>query len=333
MNFDKLNEADVREEIIAPLIRELGYRSDSTNNVLRELPLRYPLIFFGRKDKKKDQTLRGKADYVLEAARLVRWVIEAKSPAAAISQDDIEQAYTYANHAEVRAIYFILCNGRELIAFQTNLGPNVAPLLKVTYEEMMSEQGRGTLNNLLSPDSILRSHKMQEVDVGVPIGPRLRSFVQISGGFIAYTETVPGIPVLLAMQIAVIGGSVQRAEDGSLIALIESRAPIRTIDDFLKKNKLTTIELRSQEKALSVDKAHPTIFRCKTGTTFAAGDVLCNVETWEDFVLPFNLHMEIDFEAKVVLEGERLCGAIMLISKMDGKIILEGKGNVCVNLS
>jgi predicted type IV restriction endonuclease len=151
MNFDKLNEADVREEIIAPLVRQLGYRSDSENNVLRELPLRYPSVFFGRKSQKKDQLLRGKADYVLEAGRRVRWVIEAKSPAAGISDDDVEQAYSYAVHAEVRAVYFVLCNGREFIIFQTNMGPGVSPLLKLSYDQLVSAEGVRVLENLLSP--------------------------------------------------------------------------------------------------------------------------------------------------------------------------------------
>ena len=89
--FDELNEADVREEILAPLLRALGYRSGTDANVIREQSLRYPRIFLGRKDAAKDPELRSKADYILEVKRLVRWVIEAKAPSAAIS--DQERGY------------------------------------------------------------------------------------------------------------------------------------------------------------------------------------------------------------------------------------------------
>ena len=42
MNFEELSAADVREEIIAPLLRGLGYRSGSQHNVIRNQSLRYP---------------------------------------------------------------------------------------------------------------------------------------------------------------------------------------------------------------------------------------------------------------------------------------------------
>lgn len=90
IDFTRLNETDVREEIIAPLIRELGYRSSTEHNVLREQSLRYPRLSLGRKDTRKDPLLRGKADYILEAGGLVRWVIEAKAPTCDIDIDEIE---------------------------------------------------------------------------------------------------------------------------------------------------------------------------------------------------------------------------------------------------
>ena len=38
--------------------------------------------------------------------------------------DVIEQAGTYSNHPEVRAIYFVISNGRTLTVFRTTDGPN-----------------------------------------------------------------------------------------------------------------------------------------------------------------------------------------------------------------
>src|SRR5260370_1192102 len=64
--FAALNETDVREEIIAPLLRRLDYRSGSHNNIIREQFLRYPKLSLGRKVPHRDPELRGKADYILE---------------------------------------------------------------------------------------------------------------------------------------------------------------------------------------------------------------------------------------------------------------------------
>ncbi len=134
--FEKLNEADIREEVIAPLLRLLGYQSGTANNIIREQSLRYPRLFLGRKDPKKDPELRGKADYILEVGGRLRWVVEAKSPEVAIDIDAIEQAWTYSNHPEVRAIYFAVSNGRRITVFRTADGPNAGPVLSLAYEEL-----------------------------------------------------------------------------------------------------------------------------------------------------------------------------------------------------
>ena len=103
LNFEGMNETDVREEFVTPLLRSLGYRSGGTHNVIRELSLRYPRDSLGRK-KPTDPLLRGKADYICEADRRIRWVVEAKAPEEDLGSDDVEQAYTYARHPEVRAV-------------------------------------------------------------------------------------------------------------------------------------------------------------------------------------------------------------------------------------
>ena len=108
IEFDSLNEADVREEIISPLLRKMGYRSGTTNNIIREQSLRYPKVSMGRKKRDKDPLLRGFADYIVEVKGSVRWTIEAKPPQVNIGPDDIGRAYTYANHPEVRAV-LLLC--------------------------------------------------------------------------------------------------------------------------------------------------------------------------------------------------------------------------------
>ena len=171
LNFHNLNETDIREEVITPLVRALGYRSGTKNNIIREQSLRYPRIFLGRKKKNKDPVLRGIADYILEVDNSVRWVIEAKAPDVEIDLDSIEQAYTYANHPEVRAVYFVLSNGKHLNVYHTHSAPGSDPLLSITYEEFNDKFQ--IISNVLSPESIKRDFPKVECDLGnLRLSPR-----------------------------------------------------------------------------------------------------------------------------------------------------------------
>ena len=126
----------------------------------------------GRKNPKKDPELRGKADYVLEVDRRLRWVIEAKPPISAIGVNDIEQAWSYASHPEVRAIYFVVCNGHRLVVYMTTNGPEAGAVLSLSYDEFDSEFAR--LENVLGPEALQRDFSDTQPDVGPPIAPGLR---------------------------------------------------------------------------------------------------------------------------------------------------------------
>jgi hypothetical protein len=180
---------------------------------------------------------------------------------------------------------------------------------------------------------MLRDHGMRTVDVGIPLGVGLRSFARVSGGFIEYHTVKPENPALTQMNISITGGSIQRAEDGSLIALIESRSPMRTINEFLAKNKLTVIEVKSQDKFLSTDPSSPSLFYSRVKTIFPAGDLLLDVSSWKEVVIPFDLHVEIDFEAVVVLNGESVEGEVRLTSRFDSGFALQAQGSVRILLS
>ena len=52
--FERMGESDVREEVLAPLSRALGYRTGGEHDVIRELSLRYPKFFLGRNSPAKD---------------------------------------------------------------------------------------------------------------------------------------------------------------------------------------------------------------------------------------------------------------------------------------
>src|ERR1019366_7057595 len=63
-DFSSMNETDVREMIVRPLIESLGYRYGTEANIRTEQTLRYGMAFLGRKNPKRDPDLVGRADYI-----------------------------------------------------------------------------------------------------------------------------------------------------------------------------------------------------------------------------------------------------------------------------
>ena len=333
MDFDKLNETDVREEILSPWLRELGYRSTSENNILREQSLRYPRFFLGRKNLSRDPLLRGKADYILEAGRRVRWVIEAKAPSCALEANDVEQAWTYANHPEVRAVYFCLCNGKQFVVYQTNAGPDVAPVLSMTHEELLDSTGWSRVVNLLSPAAVLRDWPHIELDNRPALGPNLRSLVRVTGGWINYGRSSLDVPAMTQLQASVIGGAIERDEAGRMVALIETRAPLRQIQAVVEKLGLTQFEMISEDTVLSTDPSRPSIFKFSGETTFPAGEEMLDVATWKSVVLPENIQATVSVTARAVLTGSRLSGAIENRTVFNSSIPASFEGGFELHLS
>jgi hypothetical protein len=307
INFEQLNETDVREEILAPLLRRLGYRSGTINNVIREQSLRYPKIFLGRKDPKRDPELRGKADYICEADGKVRWTIEAKSPAIKVAIDDIEQAYSYSNHPEVRAVYFCISNGHEFRVYQTNLSPQSPPLLSILYEEF--NEKFDVIKNLLSPAAICLDWPAQTVDFGKPIGPGLRSVARITGGYIQYVSNTLDLAPLKGLTDAITGGAVERNENSQLVAFIEIRSPYAQLQRFNERLGLSRLELISSDTAISIDRNKPTIFSLSQRTHFSAGEKLFNLQTWSEITLPFNMVCDATTSGQGILVGQNFKGA------------------------
>lgn len=304
--FEEFNETDVREEIIAPLLRRLGYSSGTNNNIIREQSLRYQKSFLGRKNASKDPDLRGVADYILEANRLVRWVIEAKAPAVSIGPDEIEQAWSYANHPEVRAVYFVVCNGHSFQVFQTNLSPNASSILSLGYNELHDNYAQ--LDNLLSPEAILRNHLQCKVDLNPPLGPGLRSVARISSGWIRYDRNNLGHKALSEIQTAIQYGAVQRDENGKLIVFLQTLAPFRAFQELNERLGLTSFEMTSRDGSLSVDPASPTEFLNSQAIVFPAGTKLLDISTWKEIVLPCNLECKTSTVARGILKKHIFSG-------------------------
>lgn len=323
-NFDSMGETDVREEIIAPLLRHLGYRSGTSNDVIREQHLSYPQLSLGRR-KPTDPYLRGKADYICEVGEQVKWVIEAKAPGEALDEVTEEQAWSYANHPEIRAVYFVITNGREFKLYQTNRGPKAGALFESTYEQMA--ENLDAIENILSPMAILRDHPAQMVDLGKPIGPGLRSIVRITSGHIRFTKISIPIPPLQQMVMTVTNGSVERNEEGLLAAHLWSLVPFQSLQELNEKLGLDQMWLTSGSTIVSTDSSQPTVFENERRTLLPKGMVSLNLMDWTEVEMPINVTAVVQTRAAGYLAGTVFAGdffASMTYVELGLNITLEG---------
>ena len=108
-------EDSVREEIVHPILKELGYSAGGLNRIVRSRSLSHPFVKTGSGERE----IRIVPDYLLLAANKSAWVLDAKSPSQTItSGGHVEQTYFYAIHPDIRSHYFALCNGREFALFE-----------------------------------------------------------------------------------------------------------------------------------------------------------------------------------------------------------------------
>lgn len=323
-NFVNLNETDVREEIIAPLLRHLGYRSGTENNIIREQALNYSQLSLGRKQK-NDPILRGRADYICDVRGKIKWVIEAKAPAAPLDKEVEEQSWSYANHPEIRAIYFCLCNGKEFQVFQTNRGPDAEPIFNCKYEELV--ESLNTIQNILSPDAIIRDYPEYEVDYGKPIGIGLRSIVRVTNGSIIYHSNSINLKPLIGMIMSITMGSVERNENGKLEVYIETQVPYQSLQKLNEKLGLHSSRLTSEDEIISNDPNNPSVFSSLTDHIIPQGEMILDLTTWQEQPFPMNVTVQTQTIASGFLDGSKFTGqfkAILFYREFNIKVALDG---------
>jgi len=136
-------EDSVREVIILPIIKELGYTQE---NIVRSKTLQHPFLKIGSKKRPVNLV----PDYSLKVENNFAWVLDAKAPNQKIINDDnVEQVYSYATHPEIRSNYFTLCNGLEFSVYRT--ADTDKPILFFELENI--EANWEDLKLLLAPTS------------------------------------------------------------------------------------------------------------------------------------------------------------------------------------
>jgi len=126
-------EDSVREEIITPILRKVGYGSSGEMRVQRSKCLKHPYVMIGSK-KHKTVII---PDYILHWKDKPLMVLDAKAPWEKIYRTkNVEQVYSYAIHPEIRCDYYALCNGRELLIYSIR---DYEPIFRINISDVDSK--------------------------------------------------------------------------------------------------------------------------------------------------------------------------------------------------
>ncbi|MBC8386078.1 MAG: type I restriction enzyme HsdR N-terminal domain-containing protein [Candidatus Cloacimonetes bacterium] len=147
-NFKILTDPDfkedsVREEIISPLLKKLGYRESGNNRIIRSKNLIHPFVYIGT--KKRNVYII--PDYLLKVDGKNVLILDAKSPKQNILKGkNPEQAFCYSIHPDIRVKFYALCNGRELTVFDVS---KIEPVLHIKMKEVNKHWNK--INNTIGP--------------------------------------------------------------------------------------------------------------------------------------------------------------------------------------
>ncbi len=163
-NFEVLDDLDfkedsVREEIIVPIVKAVGYGPSKPFKTIRSKALEHPFVSVGSSRKK----ITCIPDYLFEVNDRYSWILEAKGPNENILDGKhVEQAYSYAIHSEIRVPLFALCNGREFVLF------HISKSEPVLHFDMRSlAQYYDVLKKHISPERVINTDFTLAKDFGL----------------------------------------------------------------------------------------------------------------------------------------------------------------------
>ncbi|OWW23113.1 restriction endonuclease [Zobellia sp. OII3] len=156
----EFKEDSVREEIVLPIIKGLGYSANKPNQIIRSRNLIHPFVAIGSQ-KKKIYII---PDYLFEVNDKPSWILDAKSPTESIIKSkNVEQAYSYAIHPEIRARFFSLCNGKEFVLYSVD---NFEPLMHFQIQAIPLYWEN--LKAILSPKNVFSTNSLEyKKDLGL----------------------------------------------------------------------------------------------------------------------------------------------------------------------
>ncbi|WP_437877717.1 hypothetical protein [Sorangium sp. So ce513] len=164
-DFSVLGDPDykedaVREDLVAPLLRALGYQPTGRQRMQRSRSLLHPFVMIGSQKR----AIHIIPDYTLWYDEQAVLVLDAKRPSEEIVQSHhVEQAFSYAIHPDVRTRSYALCNGRELVLYDID---KFAPVFRVALADLKTKWVE-TLK-YLSPEALMDHHHREFMaDLGI----------------------------------------------------------------------------------------------------------------------------------------------------------------------
>ncbi|MDP3838416.1 MAG: type I restriction enzyme HsdR N-terminal domain-containing protein [Methylococcales bacterium] len=158
LNDPDFKEDSVREELITPLLKALGYSVFGENKIIRSKSL-FAHVNIGSQKQKINIT----PDYLLKVGDNISWILDAKHPKENILDGKHrEQAFSYAILPNVKAYYYALCNGKEIIFFHI---AKTEPVIHIFLSDIDNELN--SIIKVLSPNFIKRHYFTQQGDNGV----------------------------------------------------------------------------------------------------------------------------------------------------------------------
>jgi hypothetical protein len=152
-NFDpsllddpEFKEDSVREEIIVPILKRLGYSASGPYKIVRSKALLHPFVMIGS----KKHTVTIVPDYLLHSEGRPALVLDAKRlDAKLVRSKHAEQAYSYAIHPDVRVRFYALCSGHQLVAYDIY---EISPIFEIDFADI--ERQWDVVDSVLSPKSV-----------------------------------------------------------------------------------------------------------------------------------------------------------------------------------
>jgi|GEM_PF-743458 len=313
MNLDKLNEQGVREAIIYPFLKTLGYEPGSEADIIFEYRLHYDRFFLGHKTK-NDPILRGRADYVCQILGVTRWTIEAKPPSTPLTKDDVQQAFTYAAHPEVAAPLFVITNGHEFRIYKIHNLEH--PELTWSLDQMPDRMPE--ILAILSPDAIRHEYGSKRQNADLAIAPGVGLHAKIAGGAITYRdfysptssqEAQEFLQSRRGVRSSVGEGLAQRMDTGQLrgeILVIQNDAKLDALARLLN---LECFVFECADFQISTSVQTPSIFTGRSSGTMPGGTDLSAIPGTPAMAVPFDIHFISDIRISGFLDRDHFKGS------------------------
>ena len=151
LESDEFKEDAVREEVIYPILRALGYSASGQQKIVRSKTLTHPFVHIGS-TKRKINII---PDYTLFFEDTPIMILDAKRPGEKVTNSgNVEQVFSYAIHPDIRCDHYALCNGKQLSVYHVS---KTSPVAIIDIES--NKENTKEFEKYLSPEYLLMPEK------------------------------------------------------------------------------------------------------------------------------------------------------------------------------